>query len=258
LTIEIINADVVRDRKHLLSSVDMVLEPGQVVSIIGPNGAGKSTMLRLMSGELEPNAGTATLDGVPISGYDPEELAGRRAALPQRSLLDFPFMVADVIEMGRIPHLTGHANDRQIVGEVVDALDLALLEDRIYTTLSGGERQRVQLARVLSQLWDRLEGSYLLFDEPTAPLDLAHQLGFLQLVRDLARQGAACLLVMHDLNLAARFSDAIVLLTGGRVLASGTPIVVMTKDNIGDAFGVEAEVGMIGESPFIHSQRIRR
>jgi iron complex transport system ATP-binding protein len=227
---------------RLLESIDFDLAPGEVAAVVGANGAGKSSLVRVMSADLPPSSGEVLIDGKRLGSVPRMELARRLAVLPQHSLLDFPFRSREVIEMGRIPHFTGAILNKRLVAEVIELLMLSALQDRVYTTLSGGERQRVQIARVLCQLWDCLGGGYLLFDEPTAPLDLAHQLGFLHIARRLAEKHAGVLLVMHDINLATRFADSVAIMKGGRIIARGSPREVVTEENMRVAFDVDVAI----------------
>lgn len=259
MSLEILDAGLRVQGKQLLDHIDLCLKPGVVTGVIGANGAGKTSLLRLASGELLPDEGDVRLDGFSLTTIARESLARQIAVLPQHSMLDFPFRVDEVLHMGRIPHMTGQAIDGPIVDKVAEIMQLQDFKYRVYTTLSGGERQRVQIGRVLCQLWDVMEQGYLLFDEPTAPLDLAHQLGFLALVRELARQGAGILLILHDINLAARFTDHVVLLENGRMLAEGAPGEVLTAGNIRAGFGVDVKlVGTgDGDAPLIVASSTR-
>lgn len=242
MTLQAHNVTVKVDGIALLQAVDFALAPGEVAVIVGANGAGKSSLLRTLAAEITPSAGTVTLDGRAAVEITLGERARKLAVLPQNSGLDFPFTVCEVIEMGRIPHATGKAPNRRMVAQVMERLKLTPLRGRIYTTLSGGEKQRVQIARVLCQLWDGMDGAYFLFDEPTAPLDLAYQLAFLDIARELAAQNAGVLLVMHDINLATRCGDTIVIMNGGRIVAAGNPTEVVTAANIRTAFDVDVAI----------------
>jgi ABC-type hemin transport system ATPase subunit len=166
-------------RKALLNDVSLAFNPGEVLALIGPNGAGKSTLLKAVAGELTPTTGVVELEQKPLAAWSLQERARRRAVLPQHSMLDFPFTVLEVVLLGRSPHGGGASvHDHYIARQALAAVEAAHLEQRLYPTLSGGERQRVQLARVLAQIWEPLpDGTarYLLLDEPTASLDLAHQ-----------------------------------------------------------------------------------
>ena len=255
MTLELKQVELRVDDALLVRDIDFALAPGKVGVIIGANGAGKTSLLRLMCNEIAPSEGTVTLDGRSLGSISNVELARRLAILPQHSTLDFPFRVCEVVEMGRIPHLTGKRTNEQIVEQVMERMQLAAMEERIYTSLSGGEKQRVQIARVLCQLWDCLEGGYLMFDEPTAPLDLAHQLSFLDLARDLASRQASVLLVMHDINLAIRCADTIAIMRDGSFIACGSPQAVVTPDNIRSAFDVDVSIARSEDGiPVVYSR----
>lgn len=231
---------VERGRRALVRDVSLVLEPGQSVAIVGPNGAGKTTLLRALSGEIAPTAGKVLLHGRELARWSKEELARARAVLPQSSSLDFPFTVGEVVLMGRMPHGRSARRDMEIAQAALELVGAAQLADRLYTTLSGGERQRVQLARVLAQIWEGDEPRYLLLDEPTASLDLAHQQATMRTARRFARRGVGVVAVLHDLNLAAQHADRIVVLSDGRVVAAGPARDALTPDIIRGVFGIEA------------------
>ena len=228
----------------LVGGVSLAVEAGSVTVVLGPNGAGKSSLLRLIVGDIAPTQGSASLNGEAIREIPAARRARSLAVLPQQSLLNFPFTSTEVVMLGRTPHATGAARDAEIVREAMAAVDGSYLAGRIYTELSGGEKQRVHLARVLAQVWEPLpEGErFLVLDEPTSSFDLAHQQLTLGIVRRLAGEGMGVLLVLHDLNLAARCADQIVLLKGGRVAAVGQPHSVLNAQTIRDVFDVEATV----------------
>ena len=235
--------DLQRGGKHLLSDVDFRLEPGEFIAVVGPNGAGKTSLMRILSGEQAPDKGTVQLDGTVLDRWFPRMLARRRAVLPQETLLDFPLSALEVVLMGRMPHGRS-ARDRQFAMEALHQADAAHLAHRIYPTLSGGERQRVQLSRVLCQLRHDSAAApgYLLLDEPTAALDLAHQHALLRTVRDLVRSGCGALAILHDLNLAAQFADRIVVMDAGRVVAEGDPETVLNPTLIREVYHVDSIV----------------
>ena len=231
-----------RGRTSVLHDVDLRLQPGEVFGVLGPNGAGKSTLLGALSGELEPSAGSVFLHGQPLAAWRGPERARCLAVLPQRSTLDFGFRVEEVVALGRLPHACGRDADREIVAAALAAADAAHLAGRNYLHLSGGERQRVHLARVLAQLWPGRAGQVLLLDEPTAMLDPLHQLSILDVIRRFAEQGAAVLVILHDLNLAARYCDRLLLLADGRVRVSGTPEQVLRAEPLRAVFGLDVLV----------------
>lgn len=224
---------------RLLDQVSLCLEAGRLVVVLGANGAGKSTLLKALSGDIAVSSGAILLDGKALGEWRPAELARRRAVLPQDSTLNFPFSAFEVVLMGRIPHCKGieGERDRQIAYAALERVGVVELAQRAYTTLSGGERQRVQLARVLAQIWEGDQQTrFLLLDEPTASLDLAHQHSTLAIARQFAGQGVGVLAILHDLNLAARYADHVLILKAGRVLAEGTPQATLTAEIIETAF----------------------
>ena len=226
----------------VLSGIDLQLRPGEVRGVLGPNGAGKSTLLAALTGELPASTGQVTLDQRALDDWSGPERARRLAVLPQSSSLNFAFRVEEVVAMGRLPHDSGRVRDAQIVQEALHAADAAHLAGRSYLELSGGERQRVHLARVLAQLWPGGDGQILLLDEPTSMLDPLHQHTCLQAVRHLAESGAAVLVILHDLNLAARYCDRLLLLEQGRAHALGTPAEVLRAEPLQAVFGLEVLV----------------
>ncbi|UYP31384.1 heme ABC transporter ATP-binding protein [Pseudomonas sp. Z8(2022)] len=234
--------EIRRGQQVVLSGIDLQLLSGEVLGVLGPNGAGKSTLLAAMTGELPASAGQVTLDQRALDDWPGPERARRLAVLPQSSSLNFAFRVEEVVAMGRLPHGSGRVRDAQIVGEALHAADAAHLAGRSYLALSGGERQRVHLARVLAQLWPGGEGRILLLDEPTSMLDPLHQHTCLQAVRRLAETGVAVLVILHDLNLAARYCDRLLLLERGRAHALGAPVDVLRAEPLQAVFGLEVLV----------------
>ncbi|NIX91481.1 heme ABC transporter ATP-binding protein [Pseudomonas fulva] len=231
-----------RGQQDVLRGIDLQLTPGQIVGVLGPNGAGKSSLLGALSGELVPAQGRVTLQGRALSDWAGPERAQRLAVLPQVASLGFAFQVQDVVGMGRMPHATGRQRDAQIVEAALQAADAAHLAQRSYLALSGGERQRVHLARVMAQLWPGGEGVTLLLDEPTSMLDPLHQHTTLEAVRRFADRGASVLLILHDLNLAARYCDRILLLEQGRSYALDSPASVLTPEALKAVFGIDVIV----------------
>ena len=242
------------DSKLLLSNINISIQPAKIFSFIGPNGAGKTTLLRVASGAL--SAPGVTLDSKPLKALTPEGRARKFAFLNQSSELNFPFKCLEVLHLGRIPHRTSRRYNERIVEEVINSLSLDKLVDRIYTTMSGGEKQRVQIGRILCQVWDNIDSAFVFFDEPTAELDLAHQLRFFDTVKMLAARGASISLVLHDINLASRFSDELILLKSGKILAMGSPREVVTRANIRDAFSVQAEVHQLSCRPIVQANSV--
>jgi len=240
--------------KALVSDVSVSFAPGRLHLIVGPNGAGKSTLVKVLARLLRPQAGRVEYEGADVRDAGEAELAKRRAVLSQAVEVAFPLTVREVVMMGRYPHFGVRPGpvDEKIADELMDFFDVTEFAARNYQTLSGGERQRVNFARVLAQLWHADSGQpaahdsarapcrYLFLDEPLTFLDIRHQIEFMKKVRlftdapDVVTVG-----VVHDLNLAARFADQIVMLNGGRVVATGTAAEVLTAGRIRDVFGVE-------------------
>jgi iron complex transport system ATP-binding protein len=228
--------------RQLVDGVNLALEPGQVHALLGPNGAGKTTLLRLLAGELAPSAGSIELNGRTLAAMAPGERARQRAVLPQSHALSFGFTAAQVVALGRLPcPRRSAADESRIVREALERAGVGELAVRTYTTLSGGERARVQLARAMAQVWEPLpDGAarFLLLDEPTASLDLAHQHDCLRAVRALAAQGLGALVVLHDPNLALRYANQATLLGNGRVVGQGAPVNVMTAGTLESLYGI--------------------
>lgn len=238
------NVDATPWGDPVLTDINLSLEPGEVMGLIGPNGAGKSSLLRLVAGDFAVASGSLLFAGGPLDSWPRQQLARRRAFLPQMSLLNFPYTVEEVVLLGRTPHSTGLRADQAIVRQVLRTTDTLSLRNRLYTQLSGGERQRVQLARVLAQLWhpDDMGGTLLLLDEPTAALDLAHQQQLAAAIADIAARGCAVLLVVHDVNLVASVSNRLLVLDRGQAVASGDPGVVLTPALFRELFHAEVLV----------------
>ncbi len=228
----------------LLHGIDFHLTPGSVTVLMGPNGTGKTSLLRVLTGELPISAGNVELNGKDVNQWRPTQRSQMMAVLTQNTNLNFPFLVEEVVLLGRTPHRTGVKKDKKIAQEVLRLVDADYLRGRIYTRLSGGEKQRVQLARVLAQLWEpsHQEDQVLILDEPTASFDLAHQQLMLETIRHVVERGIAVLMVMHDFNLAVNSADQIVLLSRGHIAACGTPHEVVKPQTIKEIFGVDVDV----------------
>ncbi|WP_224244582.1 heme ABC transporter ATP-binding protein [Hyalangium gracile] len=238
--------DVWRGRRRILGQVSLEVHPGEFLAVVGPNGAGKSTLLGALAGEHPCRMGEVLMEGIPLSRWKPRDRARQLGVLPQESSLVFGFTALEVVLLGRTPHGRGRENkeDVRIALSALAATGTRHLAARPYPTLSGGERQRIHLARVLAQLWEPPARGYryLLLDEPTSSLDLAHQnLVLAQAVR-FARQGGAVLAILHDLNLAARHAHRVAVLDSGRVVALGLPAQVLQPELIASTFGIAVEV----------------
>ncbi len=228
----------------ILHGLNFRLQAGEITVIVGPNGAGKTSLLRVLTGDIQPTHGDVSFNHKPIHQWPMLERARHMAILPQSSNLNFPFLVEEVVMLGRTPHSSGLERDHEIVQQTLELVDASYLRGRAYTYLSGGEKQRVQLARVIAQIWDAESDTTqaLILDEPTSSLDLEHQRMVLQAVRQLAARNILVIMVLHDLNLAANCADQIIMLRCGRVAASGSPLEVIEPDIIKQIFNVEVDI----------------
>ncbi|MEU4096899.1 heme ABC transporter ATP-binding protein [Streptomyces sp. NPDC026673] len=223
----------------LLKDVDLDLAAGSLLAVVGPNGAGKSTLLSLLAGDQPPTTGTVRVDGLSVATAHPADLARRRAVLPQRAVLSFPFTVADVVAMGRAPWggTDAEDDDEDAIAHALTAAGMTGFTQRRYPTLSGGEQARASFARVLAQ-----DTSVLLLDEPTAALDLRHQEQLMRTARACADSGVAVLAVLHDLQLAAAYADEIAVLHAGRLVERGEPATVLTEPLLEEVYQLPIEV----------------
>jgi iron complex transport system ATP-binding protein len=241
-------------RREVLTGLSLTLPAGRLTVVAGPNGAGKTTLLRTAAALVHPTAGTVLIGDASVHGMDRAVRAKRIAYLPQAGGVSWPLPVRDVAALGRLPH--GEApgalrpEGMRAVADAIEAVGLLGFEDRPVTELSGGERARALLARALA-----VEAPVLLADEPVAALDPRHQLLVLDVLRERARRGATVVAVMHDLALASRFADCIILLDRGRLVADGRPAEVLTAARLEAVFGIEATVAAEGEGLAIMPRR---
>jgi iron-siderophore transport system ATP-binding protein len=226
----------------VIDDLDLVVPPGRVTAVVGANACGKSTLLRSMSRLLAPRGGRVLLDGRSVHRLPAKELARTLGLLPQSPIAPEGITVADLVGRGRNPHQglfsRWSRDDDAAVATALEATQTTTLADRPVDELSGGQRQRVWIAMALAQQTD-----LLLLDEPTTFLDVAHQIEVLDLLTDLNRtRGTTVVMVLHDLNLAARYADSLVALAGGRIHAAGAPADVLTEDCVRAVFGLESRV----------------
>ena len=230
------------DAREVLHDLGLEIGVGQMVGLLGPNGSGKSTLLRVIAGLLGATRGTVSLGGRNVGHYGARERARRVALVPQSVALPFAFSVFDVVAMGRHPHLgllgAAGRHDFEVIHQALEQTDCLEFADRPATELSGGELQRVIIARALAQ-----EPQLLLLDEPTAHLDLNHQLDIARLLRQLNREHELTVLwVSHDVNLAAEFCDRLVMVQAGRIVADGPPGAVVTSEMVERVYGLHVPV----------------
>ena len=228
---------------NVLHGVSLTLAAGEFVGLVGPNGCGKSTLLRVLSHVLRPRCGRVLLNGQESGRIPAGQRARQMAFVPQQETAAFDFTVRDIVLMGRYPYRERwhgeSAKDYEIVAAALAEADLTHLADRPVTRLSGGEHRRVLLARALAQ-----QTPLLLLDEPTAHLDVTHQVELMRLVQSLTRtQNKGALAALHDLNQAAEFCDRLILMRDGKIIAGGTPDAVLTPDHLRDVYAAEFEIG---------------
>ena len=259
--LEVSGAVVRAGKRDLVGGVDLTVLPGEVVALVGPNGAGKSTLLRAIAGEISLAGGEIALKGRSLAHYSARELAQHRAVLSQHTSVSFEFSVEEIIVMGA-GDLRPQSWLRDASRQVMERCDILHLLDRPVTRLSGGEQQRVHFARSMLQLLAADDGSkpgLLLLDEPTASLDLNHQLNTVEIVRDIAQEGTGILLVIHDLNLTAMLANRVAMMKSGKIVATGRPDEVIRNDIMADVFDVRDAVGIAPAPPmpFVLPQSMR-
>jgi iron complex transport system ATP-binding protein len=238
----------------VLDGIDLAVRAGEVVAIVGPNGAGKTTFLKAAAG-LVAAKGRIALEGEALPHLSPVERARRVAYLPQGHVFYWPLAVEDIVALGRLPRIGGadlSLADAEAVRRAMTETGVADYAGRPVTTLSGGERARVALARVLAT-----EARLVLADEPTASLDPRYQLIVLDTLRRHARQGGAVVAVLHDIGLAARRADRIIVLHQGRLVADGPPREVLTRDLLAETFGVDVQIVTLVDGPVVIPWSVR-
>lgn len=245
MSLRCVDVGVSADGRKVLAKISMDMLPRRFTAILGPNGAGKSTLLSLLTGQRQPLGGQVLLDGTALGRVPAAHLARRRAVMLQESAVAFDFLAREVVELGRFPHQKNPSSQEDaIVAQAMDATHVGHLAQRNVNTLSGGEKARVQLARSLAQIWDPcLDGAdrWLLLDEPTAALDLAHQHQMMRLMqRWAATQSVGVVAVLHDVNLALRYADDVLVL-GGKHCHCGPARHVLTPELIDRVWGVKCQ-----------------
>lgn len=225
-------------KKVIVNNVSLSVSQGQTVGLLGPNGSGKSSLLRVLAGLRRPHIGTVSLDGNNIARLAKKQLARRIAFVEQHGMTDSNMRVRDVVKLGRIPHHTAFSGwsslDDQTVNSALERVDMLDKSDQGWLSLSGGERQRVHIARALAQA-----PSEILLDEPTNHLDIHHQIQLMKLISELP---VTSIVAIHDLNHAAMFCDALIVMQQGQIIASGTPEEILTEALLWDVFRVKTRI----------------
>ena len=247
MTIRAISISAEIDGIPLLSDMSLEIVPGEVLALVGPNGAGKSTLLSVLAGDLNPVQGSIFYNERNIAQLDVQERAHYRSVMSQALPMVFDFSVKDIVEMGWLHNGQHFYSDhfKSAVQQIVDQCNISSLINRRFNTLSGGEQKRVHFARALLQLWkyeDSLEAKYLMLDEPLANLDIRHELSLLAVIRKAAASGIGVLIILHDLNLAAKFADKVAMLNQGRIVGLGVPEDVLTTQLLTSVYDVPINV----------------
>ncbi|MBN2069468.1 MAG: ABC transporter ATP-binding protein [Opitutales bacterium] len=234
------NICLTRRNRQILNHIDLDGFPGQVLGLIGANGSGKSTLLKSMIGLLPANSGTILLEGIPLNKIPARDSAKKISYMGQENECQWPLQVRDVVALGRMPHQGTWSQKRSTEDEAnieaaMQAVDICHLQNRTVTRLSGGERRRVLLARALAG-----KPKLLLADEPTSGLDPYHQLQLMELFRKQAEKGIGIIVVIHELTLASRFCDRIILLKSGKILSDGPPSTVLNQTNLATGYNIQA------------------
>ncbi|WP_432454252.1 MULTISPECIES: heme ABC transporter ATP-binding protein [unclassified Agarivorans] len=242
-TVQLSNIGLTLGKKQLFKDLSLAFYPAQHTALLGSNGAGKSSLLKLISGDLEAPTGILSILQRQRKHWRRTELSRHLAVLPQSSALSFAFSVSEVVSLGLINSKLSHQQQLQIVEQQLELMDIWHYRDTPYPQLSGGEKQRVHYARVTAQLADTpIEQQILLLDEPTSALDLNHQQALMQHASKLSQQGATVISVVHDLNLASRYCERIVLLKQGEICGDGSPEQVLTEQQIGTVFNYQPQI----------------
>ena len=239
--VEMVEMGLTLQRRPLLQNINLQLQPSEVTALIGANGAGKSTLFKCLAGEYQPS-GQLHILGRTRQQWCRQALARQLAVLPQQSSLQFPFLAQEVVSLGRIPHASSKQENQPIIEQSMRQAQIWHLRHAPYPRLSGGEKQRVHFARVLAQLAGPSQARVLLLDEPTSALDLGQQHSLLRQARRLADQGYAILIIVHDLNLAARYGDRLMLLDKGKIVSQGSAEHVLSSANVAQYFGYQAQL----------------
>lgn len=249
MTIEVNNIKFGYTSNNILDNVSFSIEKSQIVSIVGPNGTGKSTLIKCIDGLLNPSKGSIYLDGNNINKMHRNDIAKELGYVPQSSSDIFDITVLDMVLLGRRAHINWRSKnkDKLIALDALKSLGVENLAMKSFNKLSGGQQQKTIIARALAQ-----EAKVLLLDEPTSSLDIKRQLEVMDVIESLTRlKGISSILSVHDLNLAARYSDKIIMMGNGKIVAAGKPLDVLNEDNIADVYGVEALIKVEKGYPYI-------
>ena len=235
------------DKTTVLDSISLKIEVGEFLGIIGPNGAGKSTLLKVIAGTLSPCKGEVIINGKDINKYKKKELAQLQSVVPQQSLFTLPFKCIDVVLMGRFPYVKWFetTEDYEIAYEAMRLTDTYELKDKLIQEVSGGELQRVRIARAITQ-----QASFLLLDEPTAHLDIHHEVRIFEILKNLNAHGMTVVITSHNINTVVAYAKRIAILHQGKMVKMGSPQEIIKKELIEQIYGIAV---MIEENPITHT-----
>ena len=246
------DVDISLGGRDILNNISVEISAGEITTVIGPNGAGKSTLLKALAGDIKPDKGNIFYDGKNLIDINIQERAFTRSVMSQLQPIAFDFSVREIIEMGWIDRgQSDYAEEfENAVMDIVLECGVENLIHRNFNTLSGGEQRRIHFARTLLQLWrpsDAKDPKYLLLDEPTANLDLTYEVKMLNIIKEVSKEGSGVMLVLHDLNLAAKYSDKIILLSNGKMVKIGSPKDVLKAELLSVIYDIDIK---IKEDPF--------
>lgn len=249
MKIKIKNVEFSYGSTQILNNITMELLHQEALAIIGPNGTGKSTLIKCLDGLLNPQRGSVCLDDKDIKNMKRVEIAKYVGYVPQSSTSTFGIKVLDMVLLGRSPHISWRSseNDKSKALKALQLLGIENLAMKNFNEMSGGQQQKVTIARAIAQ-----EADILLLDEPTSSLDIKHQLEVMELMKRLVKEkGISAIISVHDLNLASRYCDKVIMMNKGKIIAAGKPVSVLTAKNIADVYGVEAMVKVENGRPYI-------
>ncbi|MDC3332960.1 ABC transporter ATP-binding protein [bacterium] len=244
-------------QRQILSDINLDVNEGELLGLIGPNGAGKTSLLKILANLLPANEGSVTLNNQALSQWKPQQLAKKMGYLAQGAPAHWPLSSKRLVALGRLPHLSPwqqlNEHDKHAIDRAMEQTEIKHLADRPVTELSGGERLRVFIARILAA-----EPTYILADEPIAALDPYHQLHTMEILREHCDKGGSAIIVMHDLNIAARFCDQLALLHNGRIVCHDTPEQVLSTDRLAEVYGIKTQLVNTSEGLLVvPEQRVR-
>ena len=251
------NISLFYDEKEILKDISIEIKEGKITTLIGPNGAGKSSFLNIISGDLDFYNGDVFYNQRNLAEINIQEKAFLRSVMAQSQAIVFDFSVREIVEMGWLEkgNVKYSYNFKTALKEILEECDIDYLKNRKFNTLSGGEQRRVHFARSLLQLWresNSVDPCYLMLDEPTSNLDLFHQIKMMNAIKKLSNEGVGIFMILHDLNLAFKYSDYIAILKNGKIVSFGEPMSIINGDILSNTFGVKIQVNKKDDNIFIN------